>query len=121
VKRPAEGPVWLPEPPDTLSEASGALWTSILTSHEMSDAELEVLRSALAALDRADQAAGVLASEGLTVVDRYGGVRSHPMLDAELRARTLYARLVKQLGVELAPGATRRGRPGGSATGRGHR
>lgn len=109
----------LPDAPDTLSEPSRALWSSILTTHELSDAELEVLRSALAALDRADQAAAVLATEGLTVTDRYGGVRSHPMLDAELRARTLYARLVKQLGVELTPGAVRRGRPGGSATGRG--
>jgi len=72
----------------------------VVDEFELSPAELELLRSALVALDRADEAAAVIAVEGVTTTDRYGGAKMHPACDVEARNRALYARFVAQLGVK---------------------
>lgn len=88
--------------PKGLTRTSGALWRAVLRDYELSSAELEVLRRALVSLDRSNEAAAVLAEEGLFTTDRYGTRRAHPATDLELRHRMLFARLVARLGVNLA-------------------
>ncbi len=90
----------LPKAPAGLSRRSTRLWRAVLEEFELSPAELEVLRSALVALDRAGQAAQVIAAEGVTTTDRYGGAKMHPACDVEARNRALYGRFVAQLGVK---------------------
>jgi len=90
-----------PTPPATLSPSSQALWDQVLEDFELAPAELEVLRQALMSLERADQAAAIVATEGLTVLDRYGTPKQHPAADLERQSRTTFARLVAQLGVKL--------------------
>ena len=92
-----------PKAPDGLSTRARRLWRDVLAEYELSAAELEVLRSALVALDRADQAAAVVDAEGVVVVDRYGSPKAHPATDIEARNRTIFARLVAQLGVKVTP------------------
>jgi|GEM_PF-1013425 hypothetical protein len=87
--------------PKGLSRRAGALWRAVGVDYELSPAEVEVLRQALVSLDRADEAARVLATDGLFSVDRYGSVRAHPANDLELRHRTMFARLVAQLGIKF--------------------
>lgn len=89
-----------PKAPAGLSRRSGALWRSVLAEFELSPAEEELLRCGLVALDRADEAAKVIAAEGVTTVDRYGSPKMHPAVDVEARSRTLFARVVAQLGVK---------------------
>jgi phage terminase small subunit len=98
----------LPKPPTGLSRRSARLWRQVTEEFELSAAELELLRSGLVALDRADEAARVLASEGLTISDRYGGCKAHPLLDVESRNRTLFSRIVAQLGVKATVETVRR-------------
>ena len=94
--------------PPGLSDRAKALWKAVLDRYELSSAELEVLRQACAALDRADEAARVVKREGVTVVDRYGCPKAHPAVETELRARALFAAHVRQLGVKAtAPPAVR--------------
>jgi hypothetical protein len=72
----------------------------VLDEYELSPAEVELLRSALASLDRADEAAAIVDAEGLTTLDRYGSPKMHPACDVEARNRGLYGRFVAQLGVK---------------------
>ena len=90
----------LPKAPAGLSKRSAKLWRAVLTEFELSPAEEELLRNALTALDRADEAAAILASEGLVTVDRYGSPKAHPAADIESRNRALYGRFTAQLGVK---------------------
>lgn len=94
--------------PEGLSDRSADLWRKTLADFELSDAEQEVLRSALVALDRADQAAAVIAEAGLTVVDRYGSVKANPAVDIEHKSRALYGRLIGQLNVKITEDSPRR-------------
>jgi hypothetical protein len=87
----------------------------VLADFELAPAELELLRCALVALDRADQAAAVVSAEGVTVIDRYGTPKQHPACDVEARNRVIFARFVAQLGVKLPPGTPKpmgRAKPG---------
>ena len=105
----------IPTAPKDLTPASRKLWTEVLESFDMSAAELAVLHEALTSLDRARQAADVVRAEGCTVVDRYGSPKSHPACDVEARSRTVFARLVAQLGVRLTvetAGPRRGAKPG---------
>ena len=106
-----------PKTPSGLSRRAGKLWRAVVDEFELSPAEHELLRSALVALDRADQAAEVILAEGVTTVDRYGAPKAHPATDVEARNRALFARFVAQLGVratvESASAASRVGaKPG---------
>lgn len=99
--------------PSGLSKRAGALWRAVLEDYELSSAELELLRCALVALDRADQAAATVKAEGVTVLDRYGSPKAHPACDIEARNRALFARFVAQLGVKMPaeePVSSRRAR-----------
>lgn len=89
----------VPKAPAGLSRRSSTLWRAVVDEFELSPAEMELLRSALVALDRADAAAKVIDAEGVTVRDRYGSPKMHPAVDVESRSRTLYGRFVAQLGV----------------------
>ena len=89
-----------PRAPSGLQERSRRLWRAVVDSYELSDAELEVLRCACEALDRADAAAATVKAEGITIRDRYGVPKCHPAAELETRNRGLFARLVLQLGVK---------------------
>ena len=99
----------LPKAPSDLSVRARKLWGAVVLEYELAAAELEVLRNALVALDRADQAGRVVDAEGVVCVDRYGSPKTHPACDVESRNRALFARLVGQLGVRLTVEPVRRG------------
>ena len=99
--------------PEALTDRSRRLWRRVCADYVLSDAELEVLRSGLEALDRADAAATRLKAEGLTVADRYGGMRPHPCVEIESKNRALFARSVAQLGIKAVEKRTGSGaKPG---------
>ena len=108
----------VPDPPKTLSARSRKLWRAVTREYELSAAENELLHQACESLDRADEAAAVVRKEGVTVRDRYGSPKQHPAADVEARHRSLFASLIRQLGVqdddEETP-ASRRGRQAANA------
>ena len=71
-----------PKCPTGLSKRSRDLWSAVLADYDLGPAELEVLRGALVSLDRADEAAEVLKTDGLSTVDRYGSPKAHPLLQS---------------------------------------
>jgi hypothetical protein len=100
-----------PKPPPGLSKRAQALWSATVSTVALAAAELELLRHACVALDRCDEAAEVLARDGLVVADRYGSPKQHPAADVETRNKALFARLVAQLGIEAPTSPKRVGRP----------
>ena len=89
-----------PKVPSGISPRSSRLWRAVVAEYELSDAELEVLRSACEQLDRADEAAAILKRHPLVVVDRYGNPRAHPAIEVERKARGV---------IRQSRAATRRG------------
>jgi phage terminase small subunit len=104
-----------PRPPRGLSRRAGQLWRAVLADFDVEPAGLVLLEEACRSLDRADEAASVIAAEGLVTQDRYGTPKAHPAVDVEAKHRRLFAALVRQVGldvddVEPAPSSTRHGR-----------
>src|SRR4051794_8429075 len=89
--------------PMHLSPRCKALWESTTTDFTLERTELELLRLACEALDRADEARVILAQDGLTSRGRYGQVLAHPMIGVERDARIAAARLFRQLNLPNAP------------------
>jgi hypothetical protein len=87
--------------PPGLTPRSQRLWRAVIDGFELSDAEVELLRNGLVALDRADEAAADVAKHGVTVLDRYGSLKANPAADIEARNRALFAAIVRQLGVRV--------------------
>lgn len=54
------------------------------------------------------QAQAQLADDGLTTVDRYGGVKAHPAVVIERDSRTAFLRAMRELGLDLEAPATSR-------------
>jgi phage terminase small subunit len=89
--------------PRHLSERCKRLWKQTTTSFTLEATELELMRLACEALDRAEQARVILADEGLTSRGRYGQVLPHPLIAVERDSRAAAARLFKQLNLPEAP------------------
>lgn len=90
------------KPPSSLSKRSAGLWQSITSDFQLETTELELLRLALEAIDRCEEARSVIASDGLTSRGRYGQVLPHPMIGVERDSRLAAARLFKQLALAEA-------------------
>jgi P27 family predicted phage terminase small subunit len=90
-----------PDPPDHLSRASRKFWRTVLSTYELSTAELELLKRCCEAMDRLDQARKLLDEEGLVTVDKYGQTKAHPAAVIESQARTAVARLLRELKLDF--------------------
>lgn len=90
-----------PKPPSHLSKESKRLWTDIVTEYIFDDAaSLSVLQTALEARDRLQECRERINKEGLTVLDRFGQTRPHPLLSAERDARSGVLQGFKMLGLD---------------------
>lgn len=99
--------------PKHLSREAKALWRRIQESYEIEDdAGLLILTTALEAHDRMKQAQAILDTDGLTVTDKFGQVKSHPLIPAERDARAAMLSALKALSLDLEP-VKKPGRPAG--------
>ena len=93
-------------PPRHLSPASRAFWRSVVSEYVLEVHHLELLKLACQALDRCTEARAILAAEGLTIEGRFGA-KAHPAAAIERDAAVRAARLLRELGLDLAPSASR--------------
>jgi phage terminase small subunit len=88
-------------PPSHLSDKSKELWRSVVPRRARSPERLTLLQVALEALDRADSAAEVIRTEGMTVKTATTGVtHAHVAVKIERESRGLFLRAWDQLGFE---------------------
>lgn len=91
--------------PAHLSDLMQTWWEQVNNDYTLEDEHRLILTAAAEAHDRADQARQVIDAEGLTVTDRFGQVKAHPLLAVERDSRSAFARLVRQLDLEGEPDA----------------
>ncbi len=100
--------------PSHLSLEAKKVWSEILKEYSIDDAAgLRILRVALEAFDRAQAARAAIDKEGMTVMDKFGQIKPHPLLPIERDSRAAFLAGLKALNLDLEPLQTRPGRPSG--------
>ena len=98
--------------PDYLQPATRAWWESVVTRWELEPHHVRLLTLACVAWDRHEEARALLEREGLTTGTKAGGRRCHPAVRIESDCRLQFARLVRELDLDLdAPPAASRPAP----------
>ncbi len=67
------------------------------------DAGLLLLTQAMESFDRLREAQAILATEGITIKDRFGQVRQHPATLVERDAKNMLLRSLKALNLDIQP------------------
>jgi phage terminase small subunit len=92
-----------PRAPAHLSAASKAWFVEIAEAFELEAHHRRLLALAASAWDRGERARKVLASEGLTFTDKKGAPRARPENTIVRDAATVFARLVRELRLDVGP------------------
>ena len=92
----------LAPPPKHLAKESKKLWQDTIESFELEDFHLRLLQSACECWDRITEARTLLDKEGSFYIDRFKQPREHPAAKTERDNRIIHARLLRELGLDLA-------------------
>jgi phage terminase small subunit len=95
-------------PPKHLSTDSAAFFNRAVATYEFDEHHLKLLCLACESWDRVVQARLGVEKHGLTFVDRHGARRPVPEIAIEKDSRVAFARLVRELGLDIAPPADSR-------------
>ena len=91
-------------PPFHLSDESKLIWREILKEYAIDDAAgLRILRVALESFDRSQSAREAIDRDGLTIVDKFGQIKSHPLLPIERDSRSAFLAGLKGLNLDIEP------------------
>ena len=91
------------KPPKHLRAATRRWWEEVFNSYELESHHLKLLTAAGESWDRAVQARETLAKEGAYYTNRFSEPRSHPALAVERDSKTIFARLVRELNLDIHP------------------
>ena len=87
--------------PAHLSKESKDIWNlTVFEYHIPERAQLEILKVSLEALDRAQACRKQIKKDGMTVKDRTGGIKAHPLIVAEQTNRAAFLRGIKDLNLD---------------------
>lgn len=88
--------------PGHLSTSSKKWWASVVGTFELEPAHLHLLRLACESLDIAEEARKAIDTHGLTFTDRFNQPRPRPECAIGRDARTGFARLLRELGLDVS-------------------
>ena len=89
------------KPPKHLRAATSQWWTDVM--YDLESHHVRLLTKACESWDRSEQAREGLLKHGLTFDDRFGSPHARPEVAIERDFRTAFARLVRELGLDVAP------------------
>jgi phage terminase small subunit len=89
----------LPTAPRSLKATGKALWVTVVTDLELEPYQLATLRLACECLDRIDAARLAIQEHGLVIAGRFG-LKSNPACDLETKNKVVYARLMREIGLD---------------------
>jgi P27 family predicted phage terminase small subunit len=90
-------------PPRHLRADTAAWFSSVTKDFELDSHHVRLLTKACEAWDRSEQAREAIAKHGMTYEDRFGAPRARPECAIERDSRLAFARLVRELGLDVAP------------------
>lgn len=97
-----------PKPPAHLSPEAASWWSSVLKNWDLDEHHRHLLTCAAEQLDIRRQAQEAVAQDGAVVRDRWNQAKPHPGAAIQRDAALTFARLVRELGLDLpAPDAPR--------------
>ena len=100
------------KPPKHLKPATRKWWTAVVTEYVLEPHHVRLLTLAAEAWDRCQQAREALGKLGLTYTDRFQQPRARPEVAIERDSRVGFARLLRELQLDVdAPAES--GRPPG--------
>ena len=91
------------QPPKHLRAETAAWFGTVTKEYELDSHHVRLLAKACEAWDRSEQAREAIAKYGLTYEDRFGAPRARPECAIERDNRLAFARLVRELGLDVAP------------------
>lgn len=91
-----------PRPPGHLRKATAEWFRSVVEGFNLEPHHVRLLTLAAEAWDRCQQAREILDAEGLTYVDRFNQPSARPEVAIERDSRIAFARLLRELGLDLA-------------------
>lgn len=99
--------------PKHLSKEAKEIFNGLAADYSIDDiAGLRILRVACESFDRAQACRTAIDRDGLTVLDKFGQVKPHPLIAAERDSRAAFLAGLKALNLDLEPIKTV-GRPAG--------
>lgn len=102
--------------PSHLSKAVEKWFLSVVTDWNLEDHHVRILILACEAWDRCVAARRIIQEHGLTFEDRFGQPRKRPEISIEIDSRLAFARLLRELGLDVfEPGDPRPGTIRGNA------
>lgn len=92
--------------PQHLKKKTRQWWRQVVQDYYLEPHHIRLLTLAGEAWDRCEEAREILAMEGLTYEDRFGQPRSRPEVAIERDSRLAFARLLRELDLDVEPPAT---------------
>lgn len=92
-----------PSAPAHLAPETGAWFVSVMTDFALEQHHVRLLTLACEAFDRCTEARELLARDGLTISTTDGGMKAHPAIAIERDCRLAFARLVRELDLDVDP------------------
>lgn len=91
------------KPPKHLRPATRRWWLAVVEDYELEDHHVRLLTLAGESWDRAAAAREAIAAHGITFTDRFGAPRARPEVAIERDSRIAFARLVRELRLDVMP------------------
>ena len=100
-----------PKAPAHLKDSTKVWWRNVVREWALEAHHVHLLTLAAEALERATDAQALLARDGLIIAGREGGVRPHPAVAIRRDAEISFARLLRDLDLDVSPPASNRSGP----------
>ncbi len=100
-----------PQPPDHLSEPTRKWFASVVEDYALEPHHLRLLQLAGEAWDRCQQAREVLNRDGPTYLNRFNDPCARPEVAIERDTRLAFARLIRELDLDVEAPSEARSRP----------
>ena len=100
------------KPPKHLRPRTRRWFAHVVEAYELEEHHLRLLQLAAAAWDRAEEAREAIGEHGMTYIDRFDCLRTRPEIAVERDSRLAFARLLRELALDIEPPPEPRRGPG---------
>jgi len=94
-----------PKAPAHLADATRKWFRSVVTEFRLEPHHVRLLTLTCECWDRCTQAREAIAKDGAYLPDRFGQLRAHPGIAVERDAKISFARLIRELDLDVEPPA----------------